>query len=370
MPSLFDPIALRDVTVDNRIFLSPMCQYMCSDRSGVPTDWHLVHLGARAAGGFGLIMTEATAVVPEGRISPEDCGLWNESQTAAWSRIVEFCAQQGAKVGVQLAHAGRKASTYRSHPGLRRGTIPVSEGGWPTVAPSNVPFPGYETPIEMSRDQIRSVADAFVAAARRADRAGFDVVEVHAAHGYLLHEFLSPLSNRRADEYGGDFEGRVRLVLEVVDAVRDVWPDTKPVFVRISATDWVEGGWSIEDTRRLAGLLSTHGVDLVDVSSGGNAPAEIPLEPGYQVPLSRAVKSEGVATSAVGLITDPEHAQQILDDGSADAIMVGRVALREPAWPLRAAAAVTDPADARYPAAYWRGVWPDGAAWASRHTPT
>ena len=362
MPSLFDPIALREVTVDNRIFLAPMCQYMCLERDGIPTDWHLVHLGARATGGFGLLVTEATAVVPEGRISPEDCGIWNDEQTAAWARIVAFCQDQGARMAIQLAHAGRKASTYRSHPGLRNGTIPETEGGWTPLGPSPIAVPGLATPQEMTSEQIAAVPQAFAAAAVRADKAGFDAVQIHVAHGYLRHEFLSPLSNVRTDEYGADFDGRTRLLLEVVDAVRAAWPDSKPLFVRLSATDWLEGGWTLSDSVRLAGPLATRGVDLVDVSSGGLLPADIPLSPGYQVHFARAMKEEGIATSAVGLITDPELAQQILDEESADAITLGRVALREPGWPQRAAAALGDREQARYPAAYWRGPWPTADA--------
>jgi 2,4-dienoyl-CoA reductase-like NADH-dependent reductase (Old Yellow Enzyme family) len=358
MPSLFDPLTLRGVTIPNRLFLSPMCQYMCEARDGVPTDWHLVHLGARAAGGFGLLVAEATAVVPEGRISPEDCGLWNDAQRDAWARIVAFCHEQGALMGVQLAHAGRKASTYKGHPGRHEGSVPPSEGGWTPVAPSAVAFPGLATPTELTPDEIAGVVGAFAAAAVRADQAGFDVVEIHGAHGYLLNEFLSPLSNRRADGYGGDFAGRVRLLLEVVDAVREVWPESKPLFVRLSASEWVDDGWTPDDTVRLSGLLVEHGVDLVDVSSGGNILARIPLAPGYQVPFARAVRAAGVPTAAVGLITEPAQAQAILDDGSADAIMLGRVALREPAWPARAAAELGDPELARYPDAYARGRWP------------
>lgn len=358
MTSLFAPLTLRDLTIPNRIFLSPMCQYMCEARDGVPTDWHLVHLGARATGGFGLIVAEATAVVPEGRISPEDTGLWNDTQRDAWARIVEFCHEQGAKVGVQLAHAGRKASVYRDHPGPR-GSIPVEDGGWPTVGPSAIAFPGLAEPRELTTAELAGVVRAFADAARRADQAGFDVIDIHAAHGYLLFEFLSPFSNQRTDSYGGDFTGRTRLLLEVVDAVRAVWPAGKPLFVRLSATEWLDGGWTIDESVRLAGLLAEHGVDLVDVSSGGNVLAKIPADPGYQVPLATAVRQAGIPVSAVGRITEPAQAQTILDEGRADAVMLGRVALREPAWPQRAAAELGDPALARYPNAYLRGRWPE-----------
>lgn len=357
MTSLFDPLVLRDLTIPNRIFLSPMCMYMCEERDGVPTDWHLAHLGARAAGGFGLLITEATAVVPEGRISPEDAGLWNDTQRDAWQRIVDFCHGHGAAIGVQLAHAGRKASVYRDHQGPK-GSVPVTEGGWHTVAPSPIAFPGLAAPTELSVQQIHDVIDSFAAAAVRADEAGFDVVELHAAHGYLLFEFLSPFTNQRTDEYGGDFEGRTRLLIEVVRKVRSVWPQGKPLFVRISATEWLDGGWTVDESTTLAGILHSEGVDLLDVSSAGNVLAKIPTDPGYQVPLARSVKTADVPTAAVGRITEPAQAQAILDDGSADAILLGRVALREPSWPQRAAAELGNPELARYPHSYLRGRWP------------
>lgn len=358
MTSLFSPLTLRDLTIPNRMFLAPMCQYMCEERDGVPTDWHLVHLGARATGGFGLLVAEATAVVPEGRISPEDTGLWNDAQRVAWARIVDFCHANGAAMAIQLAHAGRKASTWRDHPGPR-GSVPVAEGGWQTVGPSPVSFPGLAEPRELARDELAGIVAAFADAAVRADQAGFDVVELHAAHGYLLTQFLSPLSNHRTDDYGGDFAGRIRLLLEVVDAVRAAWPAGKPLFVRLSATEWTDGGWSLEDTVRLAGLLAGRGVDLIDVSSGGNVLAKIPTGPGYQVPLAAAVRQAGIASAAVGLITEPAQAQDVLDHGFADAVLLGRVALREPAWPQRAAAELGDPAMAHYPDAYLRGRWPE-----------
>lgn len=358
MPSLFDPLKLRELTVPNRIFLAPMCQYQCEARDGVPTDWHLVHLGARAAGGFGLIIAEATGVVPEGRITPNCCGLWNEEQQAAWARIVEFGHSQGAAMGIQLAHAGRKASVYRDFEPHKSGSVPLGDGGWETIGPSAIPFPGLATPREATVDDLAHVADAFAAAAKRADAAGFDVIEIHAAHGYLLFEFLSPLSNHRTDGYGGDFTGRSRLLLEVVDAVRAAWPPAKPLLVRISASEWTAGGWSLEETVRLAGVLAEHGVDLIDVSSGGNVLAKIPSEPGYQVPLAAAVRQAGLPVSAVGRITEPAQAQAILDEGSADAVSLGRVALREPSWPLRAAAELDADAMARYPDSYLRGRWP------------
>jgi len=352
---LFEPITLRSLTMRNRVWLAPMCQYSATD--GVPHDWHLVHLGARATGGFGLIMTEAAAVVPEGRISPQDAGIWNDEQGEAWRRIVDFVHAQGAPIGVQLAHAGRKASTYRPWD-EHSGSVPLDEGGWETVAPSEVPFEGYAEPATLSTEQISEVVRAFAGATRRAVAVGFDTVEVHAAHGYLLHQFLSPLSNRRDDDFGGSFENRARLLLEVVDAVRAELPDTSPLLVRISGTDWIDGGWDVAQSTRLGVLLREHGVDLVDVSSGGNAPASIPLEPGYQVPLSAAVRSSGIATGAVGLITDPEQAEKIVANGEADVVLLARAALREPSWPLRAAHELGVAfEDAPWPDQYLRGHW-------------
>lgn len=358
MPSLFDPITLQDLTLPNRIWLSPMCQYSVDKQDGVPTDWHLVHLGSHAALGYGLILTEATAVTPDGRISPQDTGIWNDEQVVAWRRIVEFAHAQGTPIGVQLAHAGRKAST--ATPWFGHGTVPESEGGWPTVAPSAAAFDGYAAPTALSTDQIAEIVAAFAAAARRADDAGFDVVEVHAAHGYLLHQFLSPLANRRTDSYGGSFENRTRLVLAVVDAVRAAWPAGKPLLVRISASDWVDGGWTVDESADLGGLLREHGVDLVDTSSGGLDPAQqITVGPGYQVSFARDVRVKGgIPTGAVGLITEPAQAQQILDEGSADVVLLARVALREPAWPLRAAHELGLTRDqAPYPKQYLRGAW-------------
>ncbi len=355
MSKLFEPITLRSLTMRNRIWLSPMCQYSATD--GVPDDWHLVHLGARATGGFGLIMTEAAAVVPEGRISPQDAGIWNDEQAQAWRRVVDFVHAQGAPIGVQLAHAGRKASTYRPWD-PRSGSVPLDDGGWETVAPSEVPFQGYAEPASLAVDQIAEIVHAFADATRRAVSVGFDTVEIHAAHGYLLHEFLSPLSNRREDDYGGSFENRTRLLLEVVDAVRATLPESAPLLVRISGTDWIDGGWDIEQSTRLGVHLKEHGVDLVDVSSGGNAPASIPLEPGYQVPLSAGVRRSGIATGAVGLITDPEQAEKIVSNGEADVVLLARAALREAAWPLRAAHELGVAfEDAPWPDQYLRARW-------------
>jgi 2,4-dienoyl-CoA reductase-like NADH-dependent reductase (Old Yellow Enzyme family) len=358
MSSLFDPLQLRDLTIPNRIFLAPMCQYQCEGRDGVPTDWHLVHLGARAAGGFGMVIAEATGVLPEGRITPHCTGIWNDQQVAAWRRIVDFCHSQGATMAIQLQHAGRKASVYREFEPHKSGSVPLDDGGWETIGPSAVPFPGLATPREATEAELAEVVEAFAAAARRADAAGFDAVELHAAHGYLLFQFLSPLSNHRTDGYGGDLDGRSRLLMEVTDAVRAAWPEGKPLLVRISATEWTDGGFTVEEAVAVSEMLAEHGVDLIDVSSGGNVVARIPAGPGYQVKLARAVRAAGLPVSAVGLITEPAQAQAILDDCSADVISLGRVALREPSWPLRAAAELDADAMARYPNSYLRGRWP------------
>lgn len=359
MPALFEPITLRELTVRNRVWLAPMCQYSAVD--GVPGDWHLVHLGARAVGGFGLVLTEAAAVAADGRISPQDAGIWDDEQARVWSRIVDFVHDQGAAIGVQLAHAGRKASTYRPWADAH-GSVLATDGGWVTSGPSGVAYPGYAAPQVLSLDGVHAVVRAFADAARRAVGAGFDTMELHAAHGYLLHQFLSPLSNHRDDSYGGSFEGRARIVLETVDGVRAAIPDAMPLLVRISGTDWLEGGWDLEQSVRLSAQLREHGVDLVDVSSGGNAPASIPVGPGYQVPLAAGVRvGAAVATGAVGLISEPVHAEEIIAIGAADAVLLARAALREPAWPLRAAHELGVPvARAGWPDQYTRGAWPTG----------
>ncbi|MGV8965987.1 MAG: NADH:flavin oxidoreductase/NADH oxidase [Cellulomonas sp.] len=356
MSQLFEPLTLRGTTFANRIWLAPMCQYSAID--GMPNDWHLMHLGARAAGGFGLVLAEASAVVPEGRITAQDAGLWSDEQAIAWGRIVDFVHARGTRIGIQLAHAGRKASTFGPWSD-GSGSVPVADGGWSSLAPSAEPFPGYAAPVAMTAEQIAALPSSFAAAAARADAAGFDVVEVHAAHGYLLHEFLSPLSNDRTDEYGGSLENRARLLVEVVDAVRAAWPAEKPVFVRFSATDWTAGGLTVDEVTQVAKDLGAHGVDLVDVSSGGNVPAEIPLGPGYQVPAARAVREgSGLPVGAVGLITTPHQAEQVLVDGAADAVFLGRAALRDPMFPLRAAHELNVPTD-RAPGQpqYLRGAW-------------
>jgi len=353
---LFESLTLRGLTVRNRIWLAPMCQYSVERRDGVPTDWHLVNLGARASGGFGLLVTEAAAVVPEGRITPEDAGLWNDEQQHAWARIVDFVHSQGAAIAVQLAHAGRKASTYRPW-AETQGSVAAEDGGWATQAPSAVAFEGYDDPAAMSVEEIADVVTAFAESTSRAIAAGFDSVEVHAAHGYLLHEFLSPLSNHREDEYGGSFENRVRFLVETVDAVRATLPDEVPQLVRISGTDWIDGGWDLEQSTRLGALLAEHGVDLVDVSSGGNAQASIPVGPGYQVPLAAGVRTAGVPTGAVGMITEPVQAQKVLANGEADVVLLARAALRDPSWPLRAAHELGVDAEALWPPQHARGHW-------------
>jgi 2,4-dienoyl-CoA reductase-like NADH-dependent reductase (Old Yellow Enzyme family) len=330
-----------------------MCQY--SSDGGFANDWHLVHLGARATGGAGLVLLEATAVAPEGRISPRDLGLWDDAHVEMLARCVAFIRSQGAAAGVQLAHAGRKASTRVPWEG--RGAVAPADGGWQVVAPSAVAFSAdYPAPRALEADEVRGVVDAFAAAARRALAAGFQTLELHAAHGYLLHQFLSPLSNRRTDAYGGSFEHRVRLTLEVVDAVRAEWPDALPLLVRVSATDWADGGWDVEQTVALARLLAERGVDLVDCSTGGLVPgAQIPVGPGYQVAFAERVRREaGVATGAVGLITTPEQADAVVRGGRADLVLLARQLLRDPYWPLRAARALGAPA--RWPAQYERAA--------------
>jgi len=358
MTSIFDPITLRGLTIRNRVWLPPMCQYQVPLHDGVPTDWHLVHYGARAAGGFGLLIAEATGVVPDGRITPNCCGLWDDAQIGAWARIVDFVHQRGAAMAVQLSHSGRKGSGWWDFSGHSEASVSAADGGWQTIAPSPITFPGYEPPREATVGELKFVVRAFADAARRADEAGFDTIQLHSAHGYLLFEFLSPLTNHRIDEYGGDFTGRTKLLLEVCDAVRLVWPSDKPLIVRMSATEWVDGGWSLDDTVKLVPLLAAHGVDFIDVSSGGNVPAFIPLGPGYQVPLAATVRQAGLPVSAVGLITEPHQAQQVLDDDSADVVEIGRAALRQPSWPLWAAHELgVDPSSITQPS-YGRGAYP------------
>ena len=352
--ALFAPLSIGAVTFPNRIVVSPMCEYSSED--GFANDWHLVHLGSRAVGGAGLIFTEAAAVTPEGRISPQDLGIWKDEHIANLARITAFLHRQGARAGIQLAHAGRKASTYRPQDG--EGVISPDKGGWSNVlAPSPLPFAGnYPQPHELDAAGIAAVVYAFRDAAVRADRAGFDVIEIHSAHGYLLHEFLSPISNHRSDEYGGSFENRVRLLLQVADAIREVWSRQRPLFVRISATDWTDNGWDLPQSIRLAALLRDHGVDLIDASSGGNvAGAQIPVGPGYQTPFSEAIRKEtGILTGSVGMITDPAQAAHIIRTGQADLAFIARQFLRDPYWPLHAAAALEQTAS--WPVQYLRAA--------------
>lgn len=340
--NLFDPLKLRDITLRNRIAVSPMCQYSCVD--GLADDWHLVHLGSRAVGGAGLVIAEASAVSPEGRISPADAGLWNEKQTAAWAPVTAFIRQAGAVPAIQLAHAGRKASTARPWEGGK--PIGVEAGGWsPVLGPSAIAFNELsQTPQALDVANIQRLVGDFRAAALRALDAGFQIVELHAAHGYLLHAFLSPLSNRRSDDYGGSFENRTRFLREVVAAVREVWPGRLPLFVRLSATDWADdqGGWDIAQSVELARQLKEMGVDLIDVSSAGTlAKGAIPVAPGFQVPFAARIRREaGIATGAVGLITEPLQAQQIVEGGDADLVLLARGLLRDPYWPYHAAKAL------------------------------
>jgi 2,4-dienoyl-CoA reductase-like NADH-dependent reductase (Old Yellow Enzyme family) len=355
---LFSPFQLRSLTFSNRIGVSPMCQYSCED--GFATDWHLVHLGARAQGGAALVTLEASAVTSEGRISPADLGIWKDEHIPALERIVKFIHAQGARAGIQLAHAGRKASMaapFTLPAGTTERLVPPVEGGWQPVAPSAVAFsPAYAVPQALDQLGILSTIEAFRQAARRALAAGFDFVEIHAAHGYLLNEFLSPLSNQRTDAYGGSFENRTRLVLEVVDAVRAEWPAHLPLLIRISSTDWAEGGWNIDQSVQLAHLLREHGVDLIDCSSGGLVPyAQIPVGPGYQVQFAARIRREAnIPTAAVGMITDPVQANTIVSNGEADLVFLAREMLRDPYWPLHAAIALSEPAS--WPPQYLRAA--------------
>jgi 2,4-dienoyl-CoA reductase-like NADH-dependent reductase (Old Yellow Enzyme family) len=369
-PHLFAPFVLREVTLPNRIVVSPMCQYSCSD--GFATDWHLVHLGSRAVGGAGLVMSEASAVTPEGRISPQDLGIYKDEHIEPLKRITTFLHGQGAYAGMQLAHAGRKGSTPPPWETAR--VVPPAEGGWTCVpAPSAIPFAeNYPQPTALDRNGIKAITAAFVAAARRALAAGYDVIELHAAHGYLIHEFLSPISNRRTDEYGGNFENRIRFLIEVTDAVREVWPERLPLLVRISATDWLEDpatgktndgsdpGWTVEQSIALCSQLREHGVDLIDVSSGGNVQtAIIPVGPGYQTSFAERIRKESrIATGTVGMITDPAQADHVIRTGQADLVILAREMLRDPYWPLRAARELKQPAS--WPVQYLRAA--DGHA--------
>ncbi len=339
VPHLFDPITLRSVTLANRIVVSPMCQYSSVD--GFATDWHLVHLGSRSVGGAGLVFTEATAVTADGRISPRDLGIWDDAHVSGLARIVRFVREQGSVPGIQLAHAGRKASTTPPWEGIKG--IPAGEGGWTPVGPTVVPFSSTAAvPRDLTVAEVPQIVDAFRRAALRALDAGFQVLELHAAHGYLIQEFLSPLVNTRTDEYGGTFERRIRLCLEVVTAIRTVWPERLPFFVRISSTDWKEGGWDIEQSVALAKELHAIGVDLIDCSAGGAVPdVTIPIAPGYQVPFAERVRRDaGIPTGAVGMITEPAQADAIVRSGQADCVFLARELLRDPYWPMHAAQAL------------------------------
>lgn len=334
--TLFESLSLRDVSMRNRIAVSPMCEYSAIE--GVPQLWHMVHLGSRAVGGAGLVLVEATAVQARGRISPADTGIWKDEQAEAWAPIVDFMQAQGAVPGIQLAHAGRKASTPA--PWVNKTKLESAEGGWTPVAPYALAYsPDYPQPDALDASGIAEVIEAFRLATKRSIDCGFRVIEIHAAHGYLLHQFLSPLSNHREDEWGGSFENRIRLTREVVSAARSVMPEGLPLLVRISATDWVEGGWDIQQSVELSRLLKNEGVDLIDVSSGGlSREQSITLGPGYQVPFAARIRREaGIATGAVGLITEPKHAQAIVAGGEADMILLARELLRDPYWPRRAA---------------------------------
>jgi 2,4-dienoyl-CoA reductase-like NADH-dependent reductase (Old Yellow Enzyme family) len=358
MPRLLDPLSIRGVTFSNRVFVSPMCEYSSED--GFANDWHLVHLGSRAVGGAGLVFTEATAVTPEGRISPQDLGIWKDAHVDPLVRIVRFIQSQRSVPGMQLAHAGRKASTRRPWEGS--GRLSELEGGWRNVmAPSPIPFRAdYPQPIEMTPAMIGRAVAAFADAAKRASQAGFRVVEIHAAHGYLIHEFLSPLSNQRRDAYGGSFENRTRFAREVTIAVRKEWPQALPLFVRISCTDWVDNGWDPDQSVALAKMLKPLGVDFIDCSSGGNvADATIPVGPGYQVPFAEKIRKEAeIPTGAVGLITTPQQAEEIVTSDRADAVLLARELLRDPYFPLRAARELEQ--EISWPAQYLRAA-PTGA---------
>ena len=351
MAKLFSDFKLRELSFRNRIFVSPMCQYSSID--GMPNSWHLVHLGSRAVGGAALVMVEASSVSPEGRISPDDMGIWSEAQRDAFRPIAQFIREQGAVPGIQLAHAGRKAST--STPWQGGGPLPPDRGGWQPLAPSAISFtPAHAMPRELTKAEMDIVVRQFAESAQRARAAGFDVAEIHMAHGYLLHGFLSPLANVRTDEYGGSLENRARLPLAVARAVREVWPAHLPVFVRISASDWVDGGWDLEQSIQFARWLKPIGIDLIDCSSGGLvADARIPAAPGFQVPFAAAIRAQaGIATGAVGLITEAHQAEQIVATGQADVVLLAREFLRDPYWPLHAARQLN--ADVTWPKQYLR----------------
>lgn len=354
MPHLFSPLKIKSIEFKNRIVVSPMCEYSSID--GFANDWHLVHLGSRAVGGAALVISEATAVSEEGRISPGDLGIWKDEHIEKLKQITDFIHQHGAVAGIQLAHAGRKASHQEPWNGGKQ-ISSDEENGWKSLAPSAIPFTeNEEPPIELDKIGIEKVKADFKAAALRALKAGFKVIELHAAHGYLIHEFYSPLSNHRNDEYGGSFENRIRLLLEVTASVKEVWPDEYPIFVRISSSDWTEGGWTANDSVELAKVLKDKGIDLVDCSSGGNVLAKIPLKPGYQVGFAEQIRKEArILTGAVGMITEPEQADQIIQNGQADVVLLAREFLRDPHFPLRAAHQLGH--EIKWPSQYERAKW-------------
>ncbi|WP_345102371.1 NADPH dehydrogenase NamA [Mucilaginibacter panaciglaebae] len=354
MAHLFSTLKIKDTEFKNRIVVSPMCQY--SSQEGFADNWHLVHLGSRAVGGAALVITEAIAVSPEGRISHGDLGIYKDEHIVKLKEITDFIHEQGALAGTQLAHAGRKAS--HELPWKGNAQIPSDQSnGWKSVAPSAVPFKETEeAPIALDKVGIEKVKADFKAAAARTLAAGFDVIEIHAAHGYLIHEFYSPLSNKRTDEYGGSFENRIRLLLEIIDSIRQVWPATKPLFVRISSTDWTEGGWTADESVELAKILKDKGVDLVDCSSGGNVLAPIPLKPGYQVEFAEALRKTGILTGAVGLITESKQADDIIRNEQADMVIIARELLRDPHFPLRAAHELGFD-EIKWPVQYERAKW-------------
>jgi 2,4-dienoyl-CoA reductase-like NADH-dependent reductase (Old Yellow Enzyme family) len=350
MSKLFSPLTIKNITLKNRIVMSPMCQYSAID--GFTNDWHMVHYGTRAAGGTGLIIVEASAVSPEGRITPADLGIWNDEHINGLSRIVRFIHLHGSIAGIQLAHAGRKASCAVPNEGGKQ--LNENHGGWQTIAPSNIPFlEGDRLPDALNKEGVIRVISDFKSAAKRALDAGFKIIEIHSAHGYLLQEFLSPISNHRTDEYGGSFENRTRMLRQVVESVKTVWPEENPLFVRISSTDWTEGGWTVEESVKLADILKGMGVDLVDCSSGGNVHnAKIPVGPGFQVPFSEAVRKTGILTGTVGFITTAVQAESILQEEKADLILLGRELLRNPYFPLTAAKELG--AEVEWPVQYLR----------------
>jgi len=355
MPKLFESFTLRSITFRNRVGVSPMCQY--SVKGGLPSDWHMVHLGSRAVGGAGLVIAEATAVTAEGRISPGDTGIWSQAHVDHWKPIVKFIADQGAVPGIQLAHAGRKAST--AEPWKGGGMVAPDHDGWRPMGPGDEAFaPNYPTPRAMTITDIRDVRNAFVDSARRAIEAGFKLIELHAAHGYLLHSFYSPLSNHRTDEYGGSFDNRVRFTLETAAALRETVGRDLPLIVRLSCSDWTDGGCTIEDSLELAKRLKAIGVDAIDSSSGGNVPsAKIPVGPGYQVPFAKAIRHQAdIATAAVGMITDPQQAEAIVANGDADFVLLARAILRDPYWPIHAARALGADVSKLAPIQYGRAL--------------